>query len=121
MGKLAKWTLVGSVLILAAAVFLWNSGNSKVADLINSQFGRVCDAKVEGIFSNTLRLDWTAETKKLNVIVVMAAVGNAKESIYSKGIRYLKFPNDAGGYNIIDWKTGEKSSIEERAPYYFRG
>ncbi len=123
MGKLVKFTLVGLVLILAA-VFLWhsgNSGNSKVADLINSQFGRVCEAKVEGIFSNTLRLDWTAETKKLNVIVVMAAVGNAKETIYSKGIRYLKFPNDAGGYNIIDWKTGDKSSIDERAPYYFRG
>jgi hypothetical protein len=123
VGKFVKFTLVGLVLILAA-VFLWNSGNSgnsKVADLINSQFGRVCEAKVEGIFSNTLRLDWTAETKKLNVIVVMAAVGKAKETIYSKGIRYLKFPNEAGGYNIIDWKTGDKSSIDERAPYYFRG
>jgi hypothetical protein len=120
VGRLVKWTAVGLVLI-CAAVYLLNSGNSKVADIINSQFGRVCEAKVEGIFSNTLRLDWTAATKKLNVIAVMAAVGTAKETIYSKGIRYLKFPNDAGGYNIIDWKTGDKSSIDERAPYYFKG
>jgi hypothetical protein len=120
MLRFFKWLLAGFILILAVAV-ITNLGNSKVADVINSQFGRVCEAKVEGIFSNTLRLDWTAETNKLNMIVVMAAVGKAKESIYSKGIRYLKFPNDAGGYNIIDWKTGEKSSIDERAPYYFRG
>jgi len=35
------------------------------------------------------------------------------------GVRYFKFPNDAGGYNIIDWKTGEKRSVDEKAPYYF--
>jgi hypothetical protein len=50
----------------------------------------------------------------------MAAVGKAQDTIYAKGIRYLKFPNGAGGYNIIDWKTGDKSSIDEQAPYYFR-
>ena len=119
MGRLVKWTLVGLVLIFAA-VLLLNSDKSKVADIINSQFGRVCEAKVEGIFSNTLRLDWTAETKQLNVVVVMAAVGKAQDTIYAKGIRYLKFTNGAGGYNIIDWKTGDKSSIDEQAPYYFR-
>jgi hypothetical protein len=94
---------------------------TSVASVINTQFGRVCDAKIEGFFSNTLRLDWTAETKKLHMITVMAAIGKAKESIYAKGIRYLKYPNDVGGYNIIDWNTGEKSSIDERAPYYFHG
>jgi hypothetical protein len=104
------------------AVFYFVSGNSdgaKIAEIFNSQFGRVCEAKVEGIFSNTLRLDWTAATTKLNVITVMAAIGQSKETLYSKGIRYLKFPNDAGGYNIIDWKTGEKSSVDERAQYHF--
>jgi hypothetical protein len=104
------------------AVFYLVSGSSdgaKIAEIVNSQFGRVCEAKVEGIFSNTLRLDWTAATTKLNVITVMAAIGQSKETLYSKGIRYLKFPNDAGGYNIIDWKTGEKSSVDERARYHF--
>jgi hypothetical protein len=120
MLRFLKWTAVGLISIVAVAA-IWTLGNSKVADLINEQFGRVCEAKVEGIFSNTLRLDWTSQTNKLNMIVVMAAVGKAKDSIYSKGIRYLKFPNDAGGYNIIDWKTGDKSSIDQRAPYYFRG
>jgi hypothetical protein len=120
MLRFLKWLLVGFILIVAIDV-VWNLENSKIADVINSQFGRVCEAKVEGIFSNTLRLDWTAQTNKLNMLVVMAAIGKAKESIYSKGIRYLKFPNDGGGYNIIDWKTGEKSSIDERAPYYFSG
>jgi hypothetical protein len=49
----------------------------------------------------------------------MAAIGKSKETLYSKGIRYLKFPNDSGGYNIIDWKTGDKSSVDERARYHF--
>lgn len=53
------------------------------------------------------------------MITVMAAIGESKEAIYEKGIRYLKFPNDTGGYNVIDWKTGDKSSINESAPYYF--
>jgi hypothetical protein len=121
-GRFAAYGAGGLVGIIALLIVIgWNFENSKIADVINSQFGRVCEAKVEGMFSNTLRLDWTAETKKLHMITVMAAVGKAKESIYAKGIRYLKFPNDAGSYNVIDWKTGEKSSIDERAPYYFRG
>jgi hypothetical protein len=119
-GKFAAYGAAVAIIALLI-VISWNFQNSKVADVINSQFGRVCEAKVEGIFSNTLRLDWTAETKKLHMIAVMAAVGKAKQSIYDKGIRYLKFPNNAGGYNIIDWKTGDKSSIDEHAPYYFRG
>jgi hypothetical protein len=111
-----------TLILIAFAIFYLASGNSdgsKIADIINSQFGRVCEAKVEGVFSNTLRLDWTAATTKLHVITVMAAIGQSKETLYSKGIRYLKFPNDSGGYNIIDWKTGEKSSVDERARYHF--
>jgi hypothetical protein len=110
-----------SILAIFAVLYLvsGNSDGAKIAEIVNSQFGRVCEAKVEGIFSNTLRLDWTAATTKLNVITVMAAIGQSKETLYSKGIRYLKFPNDAGGYNIIDWKTGEKSSVDERARYHF--
>jgi hypothetical protein len=109
------------ILIGVALVYLvsGSSNGSKIADIINSQFGRVCEAKAEGLFSDTLRLDWTAATTKMHVITVMAAIGQSKETLYSKGIRYLKFPNDSGGYNIIDWKTGDKSSINERAPYHF--
>jgi hypothetical protein len=110
------------VIIAVFAIFYLVGGNSdgaKIADVINSQFGSVCEAKIEGTFSNTLRLDWTAATTKLNVITVLAAIGKSKETLYSKGIRYLKFPNDAGGYNVIDWKTGEKSSVDERARYHF--
>ena len=53
-------------------------------------------------------------------MLVFAAVGNAKDALYVGGVRYFKFPNDAGGYNVIDWKTGEKTSVSEGAPYYLR-
>jgi hypothetical protein len=46
-------------------------------------------------------------------------VAGVKSRLYDAGVRYFKFPNDAGGYNIIDWKTGDKTSVSERAPYYF--
>lgn len=99
------------------AIQRWN--DERVADIINEQFGRICQAKIEGWFSKTLRLDWTSETKIFHAATVLAAIGQSKEKIYEAGIRYLKFPNDAGGYNVIDWKTGDKSSISESAPYYF--
>jgi hypothetical protein len=51
---------------------------------------------------------------------VLAEIGSVKSALYDDGVRYLKFPNDAGGYNVIDWKTGEKTSADERAPYFFR-
>lgn len=49
----------------------------------------------------------------------MAEIGTLKPQLYESGVRYLQFPNDAGTYNIIDWKTGEKTSNSERAPYHF--
>ncbi|MEH2568905.1 hypothetical protein V1289_008532 [Bradyrhizobium sp. AZCC 2289] len=37
------------------------------------------------------------------MMTVLATVGKSKETIYEKGIRYLKYPNDAAGrYNVID-------------------
>jgi len=108
------------LILIGFAIYfsIGNSDRSKIADIINSQFGMVCEAKVEG--SETLRLDWTSRTTKLNVITVMAAIGKSKETLYSKGIRYLKYPNDGGTYNVIDWKTGERTSVNEPAHYYFR-
>lgn len=120
--KKRKW--LRALIVIIALVVLYNlfSGNSKgerIVAVLNSQFSTICDAKLEGLFSDTLRLDWTASTRKLDSITVMAAIGGAKSNIYDSGIRYLKFPNDAGGYNVIDWKTGEKSSVNEKSKYYF--
>jgi hypothetical protein len=84
------------LILIGFAIFYFAGGNpegKKIADIINTQFGRVCEAKVEGIFSSTLRLDWTTETTKLNVITVMAAIGKTKESLYSK----LASGEDRGG------------------------
>jgi hypothetical protein len=91
-----------------------------VVRLINNQYGGICSATLEGWFSKTLKIDWTSSTKVLHAMLVFAAVGNAKNALYVGGVRYFKFPNDAGGYNVIDWKTGEKTSVSESAPYYLR-
>ncbi len=87
--------------------------------LMNENYGRICHLKLEGWGGRTLRVDWTAETVKLHILRVMAEIGEAKEELYGDGVRYLKFPNDVGGYNVVDWQTGEKKSVDERAPYYF--
>jgi len=87
--------------------------------LLNKMYGRVCHAKVKGWFTKTLIIDWTSETNKLTAIRVLAEIGGLKKDLFRNGVRYFQFPNDAGTYNIIDWKTGEKRSISDRAPYYF--
>jgi hypothetical protein len=87
---------------------------------MNVMYGNVVNASVEGWFSKTLKIDWTARTTKLHAMKVLAEIGSVKSDLYDDGVRYLKFPNDAGGYNVIDWKTGEKTSEDERAPYSFR-
>jgi hypothetical protein len=120
--KRRKWPAVMAVLIVTIFVFEIFGANSKadkVAGVLNTQFGRICEAKIEGLFSDTLTIDWTASTTKLDSIAVMAAIGGAKSNIYDSGVRYFKFPNNSGGYNIIDWKTGEKTSVSERARFYF--
>lgn len=90
------------------------------ARLINSMYGRVCHAKIEGIFTKTLIIDWTSSTKIIHSMKVLAEIGSIKEQLYRGGVRYFQFPNDAGTYNVIDWKTGHKKSISDRADYYFR-
>jgi hypothetical protein len=91
-----------------------------IVQLMNAMYGNVANASVEGWFSKTLKIDWTPKTTKLHAMKVLAEIGSVKSDLYGDGIRYLKFPNDAGGYNIIDWKTGEKTSVDEHAPYFFR-
>jgi hypothetical protein len=83
------------------------------------QYGAVSTFSVEGWLTKTLRVDWTARTTVFQALLVFAAIGNSKTELYRSGVRYLKFPNNVGDYNIIDWETGTKTSVAERAPYYF--
>ncbi len=98
-------------------------GPAKSADvivaLINQMYGNVCHAELNGFFSKTLKLDWTSNTNKFHAIKVISEIGSVKESLYLDGVRYFQFPNDAGTYNVIDWKTGEKESVSDTARYYF--
>jgi hypothetical protein len=110
---------VVAVALLANPVQAYAGYKEVFVELMNQHYGGICEVKQEGLFKNTMRVDWKSETVMLHVIKVMGEVGEAKEDLYKDGIRYFKFPNDMGGYNIIDWKTGEKKSVSERAPYYF--
>ena len=104
---------------------LWSASDAQAGykenfvELLALYYGKVCEAKIEGIFTKTLRIDWTSETVLLHTMKVFSEIGEAKEDLYIDGVRCFKFPNDAGGYNIIDWKTGEMKSVNERAPYFF--
>lgn len=108
--------------------YVSSSGTSSLSEidpeaaalLLNSMYGKVCKAEIKGFFSKTLKIDWTYNTKLIHSIKVLAEIGNSKEQLYRGGIRYLQFPNNAGGYNVIDWETGEKRSISDSAPYFFK-
>lgn len=88
-------------------------------DLLNLYYGNVCKVRIEGMFTKTIRVDWTSETVMLHTMKIFAEIGEAKEQLYQDGVRYFKFPNDTGTYNIIDWKTGEKKHNSDRARYFF--
>ena len=90
-----------------------------VVAVLNSRYGNVCKARLKGFLNKRLILDWTGHTNKLHVLTIFAEVGSVKGDLYRDGVRYFQFPNNAGTYNVIDWKTGEKKSISDRAPYYF--
>lgn len=91
-----------------------------IVSLINSEYGAVCKADLNGMFSKTLKIDWTSRTKKIHAMKILAEIGSVKERLYADGVRYFQFPNDSGTYNVIDWKTGEKKTISDRSQYYFR-
>jgi hypothetical protein len=93
--------------------------STRVVIAINGAYGNVCHAEVTGFFSKTLKIDWTSNTNKFHAIKVMAEIGSVKEKLYEDGVRYFQFPNDAGTYNVVDWKTGDKESISDTARYYF--
>ncbi len=111
--------LSGLALLLASGhAFSGNAEN--IVRIINSEYGAVCKADLTGMFSKTLKIDWTSRTAKIHAMKILAEVGSVKEKLYADGVRYFQFPNDSGTYNVIDWKTGEKKSISDRSQYYFR-
>lgn len=106
-----------ALLIASGHAFAGNAEN--VVRIINSEYGAVCKADLTGMFSKTLKIDWTSRTKKIHAMKILAEIGSVNERLYADGVRYFQFPNDSGTYNVIDWKTGEKKSISDRSPYYF--
>jgi hypothetical protein len=62
----------------------------------------------------------TAKPKQRHVSIIFNEIGGVKNSLYEDGVRYFQFPNYAGTGNVFDWKTGDKWSVEDPAPYYFR-
>ncbi len=118
-----KTTLVVLAVLLAVSFGARTSeaGDAKaIVKLINISYGRVATAKLEGWFTKTLRIDWTANTRKIHAMKIFSEIAGVKSQLYNDGVRYFQFPNDAGTYNIIDWKTGKKTSDSDRARYYFR-
>lgn len=111
-------------IMLIASSFWTNTVHAadakSIVRALNALYGAVSTASLEGWYSKTLKVDWTAQTNKFHAIKVIAEVSTVKVDLYNDGVRYFKFPNDTGGYNIIDWKTGEKTSVNEKAPYYFQ-
>ena len=92
----------------------------RVVELLNSAYGKVCQARLEGKYEKKLIIDWTAKTKKMHMATVFNEIGSVKDSLYDDGVRYFQFPNDAGTYNVFDWQTGDKWSVSEHAPFYFK-
>lgn len=86
---------------------------------LNTVYGNVCQAELNGFFSKTLKVDWTINTKKIHAIQILGEIGSSKDKLYLGGVRYFQFPNDQGTYNVIDWRTGEKRSNSELAIYFF--
>jgi hypothetical protein len=89
-----------------------------VAAILNSKVGDVCKVSVSGYLTKTLKIDWTSKTTTLESIMILGQIGKIKEKLYQNNVRYFQYPNDSGTYNVIDWKTGEKTSIHERTPFY---
>ena len=90
-----------------------------IVQVLNNLYGDFCTAELNGWFSKTLKIDWTSRTQMIHSIRIIAEIGSVKEALYDDGVRYFQFPNNMGTYNVIDWKTGMKESINDRAPYFF--
>ncbi len=96
------------------------SDAKEIVELLNEEYSDICHAELTGWFTKTLKLDWTANTNRVQMLVILAAINKMKQDLYDDGVRYLQIPNDIGTYNVLDWKTGRKKTIRDRAPYYFK-
>lgn len=111
---------VSGLALLLASGYAFSGSAEDIVKVINREYGAVCRADLTGMFSKTLKIDWTSRTTKIHAMKILAEIGSVKNQLYLDGVRYFQFPNDSGTYNVIDWKTGEKKSISDRSQYYFR-
>ena len=117
----------GLLVLIIVAVLIWifffhpeSPYAERVVEFLNTEYGRVCRAELEGLFEKTIKIDWTSDTTRIHAYKILGEIGEIKEALFRDRVRYLQFPNDGGTYNVIDWKTGDKWSVPERAPYYFK-
>jgi hypothetical protein len=82
------WIAVVPVLLYFIVTFFSGGGAvaRKAVELINSEYASICHAELEGIGSDTLKIDWTSRATKLNAAMVLAAVGTVKETLYKDGV-----------------------------------
>lgn len=109
-------------LVLITALVL-KPGDSRVAGDLVEEFnksGNHCHGEISGIFDLTLRLDWTSRTQPQHVKNILIKVMTDRKKLISDGVRYLEYPNNAGTYNVIDFKTGKRSATDEKALPWFK-
>lgn len=118
------FTFLLVILVIAGAFLMYGVSRSPfgqhVVDILNTDYGKVCRASLQGFFERTLRVDWTRDTVRLHCIMIFKKIDSVKEDLVLDGVRYFEFPNDGGTYNVIDWKTGRRWSNAEHAEYYFK-
>jgi hypothetical protein len=114
---------VAVCLSLGAAAY-WGITSFKqkavVVDVLSSHFSAVSETRLEGWLADTIRIDWRPAATRLDVILIMDTIEKSKPMMYDAGIRYFKYPNSYGTYDVVDWKTGRKTITDEEAKKYFR-
>ncbi len=120
-GTKAKALGVWCLVLIAALIFRPGDSdvaNDLVADLNKS--GDHCHGEISGIFDLTLRIDWTSRTREDHVKNIIAKVTAERKRLYEDGVRYFEYPNNAGTYNVVDFKTGARTATNEKALPWFK-
>lgn len=109
-------------LVLVIAL-IFKPGDSSVAravvDDLNKS-GNHCHGEISGIFELTLRIDWTSRTAAHNVKNVINRIMAERKRLSEDGVRYFEYPNHAGTYNVLDFKTGKQTAINDEALPWFK-
>jgi hypothetical protein len=113
------YALILSSIIVLVSASAYAGDADVIVTILNKEYGAICKAELKGFLTKTLKVDWTPNTKKLQAVKVLSDIGSLKDKLYKDDVRYFQFPNDNGTYNVVDWKTGEKKSIKDKAPYFF--